>query len=137
MRAILCPDAGEPHGHYSHAMVHAGVVYVSGILGGVARPDQAGMSAIEAQCRYCLDELGKILVASGSGMDRLLKLNVYVTDVEHWPVVNRVCAERLGPHRPARAVIGCGTLRLGSLIEVDAIAAAPVEQQGPAPRCGA
>lgn len=120
MRAIHTADASQPHGHYVQAIEHGGTIYVSGLLGNTA--EQA--RDIEAQAGHCLDHLEAILQAAGSSLSRVLKLGVFVSDLADWPRVNAVCAERFGDHRPARIVVPCGPLRLGSRIEIDAIAAA-------------
>lgn len=122
MRTIYTADAIAPHGHYVQAVQHGGTIYVSGLLGNTAGqpPDRE----IEAQAAHCLDQLEAILRAAGSSLDRVLKLGVFVSDVADWPRVNMICADRFGEHRPARIVVPCGPLRLGSRIEIDAIAAA-------------
>lgn len=121
MRAIHTDQATSPHGHYVQAIEHGGTIYVSGLLGNDAAsaPDRA----IEAQAGDCLDQLESILRAAGSSLDRVLKLGVFVSDVGEWPRINAVCASRFGDHRPARIVVPCGTMRFGSRIEIDAIAA--------------
>ena len=64
-----------------------------------------------------------ILVASGSSLDRVLKVTVYIPDMELFGRVNRVYAEFFGDHRPARAVVPSRELLAGVQIEVEAIAA--------------
>ncbi len=122
MRYIHTDIAVSPHGHYVQAIEHGGTIYVSGLLGN-ARDEDTGRS-IESQAQHCLDQLEAILLAAGSSLSRVLKLGVFVSDVSEWPKVNAVCVERFGGHRPARIVVPCGPMRFGSLIEVDAIAAA-------------
>ena len=124
MRSILCPDATPPHGHYAHAVVHGGVVYLSGILGNGAGGAGAPPPPVDAQAAYCLDQIAHILAASGSALDHVLKLSVHVADLADWPRIDALCRDRFGAHRPARIVVPCGGgLRLGSRIEMDAIAA--------------
>jgi len=62
------------------------------------------------------------LLAAGSGLDLLLQVTVYITDVELWPRVNTVYARVLGDHKPARAVVPVKPLRHGADIEIQAIA---------------
>ncbi|WP_206366262.1 RidA family protein [Sphingomonas flavalba] len=120
---ILCPGATPPHGHYAHATVHDGTVYVSGILGNGA--GVAGVPPpIEAQAAYCLDQIALILAEAGSALDHVLKLSVHVADLGDWPRIDALCGQRFGAHRPARIVVPCADgLRLGSRVEMDAIAA--------------
>ena len=122
MRPIHTAAATPPHGHYVQAIEHGGTIYVSGLLGNTS--EQASERDIAVQAAHCLDQLEAILREAGSSLERVLKLGVFVSDVAEWPRVNAVCAERFGTHRPARIVVPCGPMRLGSRIEIDAVAAA-------------
>ena len=79
--------------------------------------------SIEEQATLVLANLGTILLASGSRMEELLRVTIYLSDVVHWEVVNALYAKVLGSHRPARAVVPTGPLHHGFLIEVEAVAA--------------
>ncbi len=122
MRLISTDKAPAPAGHYSQAVEHAGLVYVAGLL----PIDAAGtkhFGEIEAQAAVVLDNLAAILAAAGSGMNRLLRVTVYITDVGLWGRFNAFYAGRLGAHTPARTVVPVPALHHGFLIELDAIAA--------------
>jgi 2-iminobutanoate/2-iminopropanoate deaminase len=126
VRPVSTREAPQPAGHYSQAVVEGGFVFVAGQLpidpatGAIAgAPDD-----IEAQTRQVLGNVGAILRAAGSGLDRLVSVTVFITSRSQWPAVDRVYAEMLGAHRPARAVIPVPELRPGCLIEVQAIASA-------------
>lgn len=125
IRPVVTTDAPAPAGHYSQAVVHQGLVYVAGQLPhDPARPGAvlAGDDA-EAQTERALRNVEAILLASGSALDRLLSVTIYVTDVALWPRVNAAYARVLGAHRPARAVVPVPTLHHGYLVEIQAIAA--------------
>ena len=77
----------------------------------------------EEQTERALRNVEAILEASGSGLDRLVSVTVYVSDVALWPRVNAAYARVLGPHRPARAVVPVKELHHGYLVEVQAVAA--------------
>jgi 2-iminobutanoate/2-iminopropanoate deaminase len=64
-----------------------------------------------------------ILKASNSDLSRVLKMTVYVADINLWSAVNTVYAKFMGEHRPARAVVPTRELHYGFLIEIEAIAA--------------
>lgn len=126
IRTVSTREAPAPAGHYSQAVVEGGFVFVAGQLpidpasGAIAgAPDD-----IETQTRQVLGNVAAILQAAGSGLDRLVSVTVFITSRSQWPAVDRVYAELLGTHRPARAVIPVPELRPGCLIEVQAIAAA-------------
>lgn len=124
MRAILTDEAPLPGGHYSQAVVHGDLVYVSGQLpveSGIGR--HLGDAPIEMQVTQALENLAAILRASGSDIDHVLKVTVYVADIALWGRVNAVYAEFFGAHRPARAVVPTGPLHFGLLVEIEAVAA--------------
>lgn len=137
-RPVLTPRAPLPAGHYSQAVVHRGIVYVSGQLpidpaAGPARPGEA-LPGIEDQTRRALANLREVLVAAGSGPAHVLRCTVYISDVSLWPAVNRVYAEHFEAHTrvpPARTVVPTGPLHYGYQVEIDAIAA--VAGEGGAP----
>ncbi|MDQ3257295.1 MAG: Rid family detoxifying hydrolase [Acidobacteriota bacterium] len=120
---IQTPDAPAPAGHYSQATVHNGIVYVSGQLSIDPRTGERLLGSIDAQTRQVLDNISAILKASGSDLSRVLKMTVYVADIGSWDAVNRVYAEVMGDHRPARAVVPTSNLHYGFQIEIEAIAA--------------
>lgn len=129
IRTVQTDRAPLPAGHYSQAVVHNGLVFVSGQLPLVAgtRTAVAGAdgspATIEAQTRQTLANLGAVLHAAGSSFERVLKVTVFVSDVALWPAVNSVYAEVFGDHKPARSVVPSGRLRHGCDIEIEAVAA--------------
>ena len=126
MQEISTPDAPSPAGHYSQAVVHEGIVYVAGQLPLDPKNAEALPSDPGAQTRRALNNVGVILEAAGSSLSQTLQMTIYVTDIDHWPAVNAAYAEVMGSHRPARAVVPVGSLRLGCILEVQAIAAQEV-----------
>jgi reactive intermediate/imine deaminase len=123
VKTISTPGAPAARGHYSQAVVHAGIVYVAGQLPIVAGAPQAVPESFEDQARRVIDNVVAILEASGSGADLILKATVYITDTAHWPAFNAIYAEKLGGHRPARTVVPVASLHYGYLVEMDAVAA--------------
>jgi 2-iminobutanoate/2-iminopropanoate deaminase len=120
---ISTADATQPAGHYSQAVRHGDVVYVSGQLGFEPGSGEPVVGSVETQVRNCLANVAAILEAAGSSLDKTLKMTVYVSDVALWPEVNAVYAEVMGDHKPARAIVPCNTLHHGFQVEIDAIAA--------------
>ena len=113
----------QPRGHYSQAVTANGFVFVAGQLPLVVG-DDAVPKGIEAQTRQALRNVSHVLEAAGSGLDKLVSVTVYVTDIADWPIVNRIYAEMLGDHRPARTVAVSPQLHFGCLVEIQAIATA-------------
>ena len=123
MKPIITDKAPHPGGHYSQAIVHNGLVYVSGQLPIDPRTREKQTCAIEEQTRMVLQNLSAILDASGSSLKEVLKVTVYISDISLWGKVNEVYAEVFGDHRPARAIVPTRDLHFGFKIEVDAVAA--------------
>jgi 2-iminobutanoate/2-iminopropanoate deaminase len=121
----------RPGGHYSQAVVANGFVFVAGQLPLIAESDGKVPVGIEAQTRQALKNVGHILQAAGSGLDKLVSVTVYVTDIAHWPAVNHVYAEVLGDHRPARTVAVSPQLHFGCLVEIQATAIVPAGRHNP------
>lgn len=111
-----------PKGYYSPAVVHNGTVYVSGQLA-INEKGEPQISSIEDEVRQCMKNIETILKASGSDLQHILKVNVFIADISNWPTFNQVFAEIMGEHRPARIVVPCNQLNYGCGIEIDCIAA--------------
>jgi 2-iminobutanoate/2-iminopropanoate deaminase len=123
IKRIETPNAPKPGGHYSQATVYNGLVFVAGQLSIDPATGEKKLSSIEEQTEQALANVHAILKAAGSDWDRVLKMNISVADIELWEAVNKVYSRILGDNRPARAVIPCGELHYGFLIEIEAIAA--------------
>jgi 2-iminobutanoate/2-iminopropanoate deaminase len=120
---VRTQDAPAPAGHYSQAVVYNGLIFVAGQLAVDPRTGERRLGSIEEQTEQALANVGAILKASGSDLSRVLKMTVYVSDIQLWGRVNEVYARVMGEHRPARAVVPVGELHNGFLIEIDAVAA--------------
>ena len=123
MKPILTPNAPKPGGHYSQAIVHNGLVYVSGQLAVDPETGERRLGSTEEQTEQALRNVAAVLEAAGSGIDLVLKTTVYVSDIELWGQVNEVYAEFFGEHRPARAVVPTRDLHYGFQVEIEAVAA--------------
>ena len=123
MENILTPNAPQPAGLYSQAMVHNGLVYIAGQLAIDAATGERRLDSIEEQTEQALKNVVAIAEAAGSDLNHILKTTVYVTDINLWGQVNETYAKFFGEHRAARAVIPVKDLHYGFLIEIEAIAA--------------
>jgi len=122
MQPISTPNAPTPAGHYSQAMVHDGLVFVSGQLPIDPATGEVVEGSIEEQTRRTLANVAAVLEAAGSSLEQVLKATVYVSDITLWGAVNGVYAEVFGEHRPARAVVPTRDLHHGAKIEIEAVA---------------
>lgn len=123
MKIIKTKYSDNNSGHYSPAISHNGVLYISGQLSINPEDGKVPVGGIEAETRQALKNINDILQAAGSNKDKILKVNVYIPDVKLWPQVNKVYAEFFGEHKPARIVVPSNNLYGGCLVEIDAIAA--------------
>jgi len=123
MEIIHTSNAPAPAGHYSQAIVHNGFAFVAGQLPIAPDGTVLNRASVRDQTRAALSNVGAILEAAGSGLDRAVQITIYVTDIDHWAEVNETYIELLGDHRPARAVIPVRELHHGVVLEVQAIGA--------------
>jgi 2-iminobutanoate/2-iminopropanoate deaminase len=119
--AAPAPFQGAP---YSQAIKAGGLVFVSGQL--ALEPGHAEIvgSTIQEQTEQVLTNLEAILAEAGSGLDRLVKTTVFLTDLADFPGMNEVYANRVGEAPPARATVEVSGLPSGALVEIEAIAEA-------------
>lgn len=120
---VTTSTAPTAAGHYSQAVVHQGLVYVAGQLPIVPGSKDRTVGPIAEQARQTLANVAAILQAAGSGLDRVLQMTIYVSDISLWAEVNTVYSEVMGNHKPARAIVPTRDLHYGYQIEIQAIAA--------------
>jgi 2-iminobutanoate/2-iminopropanoate deaminase len=122
MREVYSPNAPKPAGHYSQAVIHDNIIYVSGQLPIDPATGQKRLGSIEEQTEQALKNLAEIIKAAGSGINKVIKTTVYISDIQLWDRVNEVYGKFFGEHRPARAVVPIKNLHFGFDIEIEAIA---------------
>lgn len=108
-------------GTYSQAVKVGHTVYLSGQI----PLDPATMTLVEgdmeAQIRRVFDNLQAVAEAADGGLADVVKLNVFLTDLAHFPLVNQIMAEYFTEPYPARAAIGVAALPRGAAVEMDAV----------------
>jgi 2-iminobutanoate/2-iminopropanoate deaminase len=115
------PFQGAP---YSQAIKAGGFVFVSGQLALAPGGSEMVAATIGEQTEQVFDNLEAILTEAGSGLDRIVKTTVFLTDLADFQGMNEVYARRVGEPPPARSTIEIAALPSGALIEVEAIAEA-------------
>ncbi len=123
IRTVQAAGLPVPPGHYSHATVHNGVAYIAGLLPQVPGKDHTTPGPVDEQVRQALANLDLVLKSVGSSRSQVLRVTAYVSDISHWPTVNRVYAEFFGHHKPARCVVPVSELHFGYAIEIETTAA--------------
>jgi len=122
MKEVSTQNAPQPAGHYSQAIVHNNIVYVSGQLPIDPKTGEKRLGSIEEQTEQALKNLSEILNAAGSNIGQVIKTTVYVSNIQLWGRVNDIYSRFFGEHRPARAVVPTRDLHYGFQIEIEAIA---------------
>jgi reactive intermediate/imine deaminase len=117
---ISTDQAPQAIGSYSQAVRAGDTVYLSGQIG----LDPASMQlveGIEAQIRRVFDNLKAVTEASGGSLADIVKLNVFLTDLGNFALVNTVMTEYFSQPYPARAAVGVASLPRGALVEADGV----------------
>ncbi len=125
MENVHTDGAPAAIGPYSQAVVAQGLVFVSGQIPIDPSSGQLVQSSFADQVRQVLANLDAILVAAGSSRERVVKVNVYLTDMGRFAEVNEIYGEFFGEHRPARAAVQVARLPKDVPVEMELIAEAP------------
>ncbi|MDR2368354.1 MAG: Rid family detoxifying hydrolase [Deltaproteobacteria bacterium] len=123
IETIYTPQAPPP-GPYAQAIKHAGLIFASGQTPEDPATGKPVRGTIAEQTRLVLTNLKAILEAGGSGLDKVLKVNVYLSDIKHKPEMNAVYREFFPLNPPARIALAAAGLDDGLDVEIDLIAAA-------------
>lgn len=121
MELITSQKLPAPGGHYSQGVVTSGLLFVSGQL--PFNPATGTFAeSVDAQFLQAMANVEAVLLAAHASLANLVNVQIFITDVEQWPIVNAHYARIMGAHRPARAIIPCGQLHYGALVEITAVA---------------
>lgn len=122
METVATDAAPAAIGPYSQAVVAGDLVYTAGQIA----LDPASMELVRgdvaAQTERVFANLGAVLDAAGSGLDRVVRATVYLIDMADFPAMNDVYARAFGSHRPARSTVAVHALPKNARVEIDVIA---------------
>ena len=121
-REVIRTDkAPQAIGTYSQAVRVGDSVYLSGQIPLVPETMEMVEGNMEAQIRRVFDNLSAVAAAAGGSLADIAKLNIFLTDLTHFPLVNQVMADYFQEPYPARAAVGVATLPKDAQVEMDAI----------------
>jgi reactive intermediate/imine deaminase len=121
-REIIKTDrAPQAIGTYSQAVRTGATVYLSGQIPLVPETMELVEAGMEAQIRRVFDNLAAVAAAAGGSLADVAKLNIFLTDLDHFALVNQVMADYFQQPYPARAAVGVAALPKGAQVEMDAI----------------
>ena len=115
--SIEVPGLPPNNRTYSQAVLMNGLVYVSGQLG------VSGGADIQSQTRQALENIKQILAAAGTSMDKVGKVNIFITDFTLLGQMNEIYGQYF-PHRPAKTTVEITRLDRDGLIEIEVVAEA-------------
>ncbi|MCQ2390041.1 MAG: RidA family protein [Kiritimatiellae bacterium] len=110
-------------GPYSQAIVAGGFVFCSGQIPVNPATGAIEATTVEDQARQAITNLANVLMAAGSGLDKVVKTTVFISDMNDFAAVNAVYAELFGAAKPARSCVQAARLPKDVKIEIEAIAA--------------
>lgn len=118
---IHTEKAPQAIGTYSQAVKVGNTVYLSGQIPLVPETMEMVEGDMERQIRRVFDNLSAVAEAAGGSLADIAKLNIFLTDLGHFPLVNEVMASYFQQPYPARAAIGVASLPKGSAVEMDGV----------------
>jgi len=122
---IQTDQAPQAIGTYSQAVKVGNTVYLSGQIPLVPETMELVTGDMEAQIRRVFDNLAAVAATAGGSLADMVKLNIYLTDLSHFPLVNQVMATYFQAPYPARAAVGVAALPKGAAVEMDGILVLP------------
>ncbi len=120
--AISTDGAPAAAGPYSQAIRAGDLVFTAGQLGLDPSSGEFAADDVAGQADRALANLAAILVAAGSGLDRLVKVTVFLADIGDWPAVNEVYVRWIPEPFPARSAFAVKDLPKGGRVEIEAVA---------------
>ncbi|MBC7242753.1 MAG: RidA family protein [Anaerolineae bacterium] len=124
-QVIATPKAPAAVGPYSQAIKANGFVFTAGQLGLDPATGKLVEGDVTDQARQALKNLQAILEAAGSSLEQVVKVTVFLKDINDFKRVNEVYAEFFTTQPPARSAVQVAALPLGGLVEIEAVAVAP------------
>ncbi|MEK8015572.1 MAG: RidA family protein [Candidatus Parabeggiatoa sp.] len=118
---INTPNAPQAIGTYSQAVKVNKTVYLSGQIPLVPETMTLHTGDMAAQIHQVFQNLRAVATAAGSDLKDIVKLNIFLTDLTHFPLINEIMAEYFQAPYPARAAVGVAALPKGAAVEMDAI----------------
>jgi reactive intermediate/imine deaminase len=118
---VRTSNAPQAIGTYSQAVKVGDTVYLAGQIPLVPETMALESGDMRAQITRVFENLSAVAKASGGSLADVVKLNVYLTDLGHFPLVNEVMAQYFREPYPARAAVGVASLPKGAAVEMDAV----------------
>lgn len=109
-------------GPYSQAAVVGNIVFTSGQIPLIPETGELITDDIKKATKQSLENVKTILENSGSSLEQVAKVNIFISDMDNFAAVNEVYSEYFSNHKPARSCVEVAKLPKDSLVEIEAIA---------------
>jgi 2-iminobutanoate/2-iminopropanoate deaminase len=121
-RIIQSKSVADTNAPYSQATVFESMIFVAGQIAYDAQTGSVIEGTIKQECRMALENMTNILEEAGSDRDKVLKVTVFLTDINDFSRFNEIYREFFGSNAPARSCVEVSRLPFGARVEVEAIA---------------
>lgn len=122
LELIATKKAPGAVGPYSQGVKAGNIIYTSGQLPIVTESGELSTGDIQKETRLCLENVESVLKEAGATLNDVVKVTVFVTDMNNFSLINEVYAEYFTEHKPARSLVEVSKLPKGADIEIEAIA---------------
>ncbi|CAK7069333.1 reactive intermediate/imine deaminase [Tissierella sp. P1] len=122
LRFLSTEKAPSAVGPYSQGVKSENIIYSSGQLPIDPETGELSKGDIQKETRLCLENVKAVLEAGHANIENIVKVTVFVTDMNDFSKINEVYAEFFGDHKPARSLVQVAALPKGADIEIEAIA---------------
>ena len=122
LRFLSTDKAPGAVGPYSQGVKAENIIYTSGQLPIDPTTGELSKGDIQKETRLCLENVKAVLESAHASIEHLVKVTVFVTDMNDFPKINEVYAEFFGEHKPARSLVQVAALPKGADIEIEGIA---------------
>ena len=123
---IRAEGLAEPISHYADAVRAGGFLYVSGLVAVDSDGRLVGGGDVVAQTRRVLENMHAVLRAGGCGFEDVVKVTIFLTDVDDRPLINPLRQELFGAARPASTLVEVSRLAVpGAKVEIECVALVP------------
>jgi 2-iminobutanoate/2-iminopropanoate deaminase len=121
MNFVSTKEAPQAIGPYSQAVQIGNMIFTSGQIA-LTPEGEFPFDTVEEQTEQVLTNLSKVLEASGSSLNDVIKTTIFLANMEDFSVINGIYEKYFGEHKPARSTVAVKELPKSALIEIEAIA---------------
>ena len=125
IKSVYTDKAPTPVGPYSQAIIAGGLVYTAGQIALHPATGALCNGSFEEEARRVLDNIKTVVEAAGTGLERTVKVTIYLVDMGRFAELNQIYEEYFGKSKPARSTVQAAALPKGVQVEIDVIAALP------------